>query len=582
MLRSALWCVGLAAVAAFAYAFQIESGLFRAAGLELCLCGTAIWAALDAAKARRRLDRDDREGALARKRETSAVHHLFVAAPTVAVIVFSVLSLLSQLVEIPRPQSQQQVIGGAIAAVLAASLWTVFARSLKQASTDAFPELSAVRDALSEARLAALVAGGALLVATVYRPTEGWAAWVISLWTLAVAGEQLLRTLAGWFRPITQDDPLVAPVHSLLREVFLSTTNPVGALFDIAESRFGLSLRSSWTIRFFRRSVLPITIGCVLIVWLATCFVVIEPHQAGLRERFGVAEPTKLEPGLHTKLPWPFGTIRRYPAGVVQTMQVGFEEPVDEGVVSLDQERSLLWTKPHEQEFSLVLGSETELVAINAIVYFQIADDVDGFLKHAFATSNPESALEAFAYRVLMEETRSSTLDEILSRGRDDFAATIRRRLSEYSESNDLGLEIVDVALINLHPPVQVATNYLDVINAELDSSRVVTAAKGEASKQVLDAETESGLRVATAKIDAAKRVSEAGRESAEFLAVGEAYAAAPETYRLRLWFEAFERVLFGRRLFVIDAALPNVIFDERADTTKTTLPEAAISSRPE
>ena len=33
-----------------------------------------------------------------------------------------------------------------------------------------------------------------------------------------------------------------------------------------------------------------------------------------------------MAPGLHTKLPWPFGEIRRYPAGIVQTMQIGFEE----------------------------------------------------------------------------------------------------------------------------------------------------------------------------------------------------------------------------------------------------------------
>ena len=175
----------------------------------------------------------------------------------------------------------------------------------------------------------------------------------------------------------------------------------------------------------------------MLVVWLSTCFVVIQPHQAGLEERFGVVQQERLSPGLQTKLPWPFGDIRRYPAGIVQTMKIGFEDEDGAADVSQDKNRTLLWTQPHAQEFSLVLGSETELVAVNAIVYFKIAEDTQGFIDHALATSNPEVALEALAYRVLMEETRSATLKDLLSRGRDQFASTVREKLSNTQRPND-------------------------------------------------------------------------------------------------------------------------------------------------
>lgn len=580
VLRNALFCILTAAAASFFYGLQTESSVFRAAAIQLCLCAVAIWAAMDATKIRRRLDEATDEDAVAQTREAVAIHYLFVAAPLVAVLVFSLLSMIGQLVEVSLPRSQQQVIGGAIAAVLAASLWTVFARVLRQQSNSSstesnslsLPEGEAVHAALSESRLTALLTGATLMAATVYQPVESWFAWGLSLWAIAVASEHLMRLLIGWFRPTDTSEIFVAPVDSVLRDVFLTTANPVGKAFDIAEARFGLSLRSSWTIRFFRRSVFPIAAGCLLTVWLSTCFVVIEPHQAGLEERFGVAQAVRLPPGLHLKLPWPFGTIHRYPAGIVQTMQIGFEEKQVEATVSQDLNRTLLWTQPHEQEFSLVLGSETELVAVNAIVYYRIAQDTSGFLDHALATSNPEVALEALAYRVLMEQTRSATLADLLSLGRDQFAVTVRQQLSEYASTQRLGLEVIDVALLNLHPPVEVASSYLDVINAELDSTRVITVADGEAAREIFVAEQGSNGRVASARIDAAKRVSVAGQESAEFIAVGEAFLAAPETYRLRLWFEAFERVLLGRRLFVVDSELPDVIFDERAAAADPTL----------
>jgi membrane protease subunit HflK len=566
LLRNVFWCVVAAAAACLAYGLQVESSLFRAIAVQLSLCGVAVFSAMGAVKIRRTLNDDEVEDALAEKREATAIHYLFIAAPLVAILVLAGISMLSQLVEVAAPRSQQQVIGGAILVVLAASLWTVFARMLEQRS-GTLPESADVRAALSESRLAALLSAAALMAATVHSPVEGWLAWGLSLWTIAVAGEHLLRVFVAWFKPITLQDSFVAPIFSLLREIFLTTINPVAKAFDIAEERFGLSLRSSWTIRFFRASVLPIAISSLLLVWASTCLVVIEPHQAGLEERFGVVQKARLASGLHTKLPWPFGEIRRYPASIVQTMQIGFEEEAQANV-SEDVDRRLLWTKPHAQEFSLVLGSETELVAVNAIVYFKIAEDTQGFLDHALATSNPEAALESFAYRVLMEQTRNATLADVLSRGRDQFAEDVRKKLREYADTEKLGLNIVNVALINVHPPVEAADSYLDVINAELDSNRVVTVAGGDAAKQILEAEQESNGRIATAKVDAAKRVSVAGQESAEFAAVGEAFTAAPETYRLRLWFEAFEKVLSNRRLFIVDSELPDVIFDERAGSS--------------
>lgn len=573
LLRNVFWCVVVATIACLAYGLQVESSLFRAIALQLSLSAVAVFSAMDAGRIRQRIS-DTSVDTLALKRELSSIHYLFIAAPIVAILVLAGLSMLSQLVEVAAPRLQQQVIGGAILAVLAASLWTVFARMLGQRSRD-FPEGSAVQAALWESRLAALLSAVALMAATIHPPVEGWLAWGLSFWTIAVAGEHLLRAFVAWFKPVTSGDQFVSPIQSVLREVFLTSFNPVARAFDIAEERFGLSLRSSWTIRFFRRSMLPIALSSLILVWASTCFVVIEPHQSGLELRFGVVQKSRLTPGLHTKLPWPFGKIRRYPTGIVQTMQIGFEEEEDSRV-SEDVDRALLWTKPHAQEFSLVLGSETELVAVNALVYFKIADSTEGFLDHALAASNPKAALEVFAYRVLMEQTCNATLADVLSRGRNQFAEEVRQKLGEYATAEKLGLDIVDVALINIHPPVEAADSYLDVINAELDSNRAVTVAEGDAARQVLEAEQGSNGRLADAKVEAAQRVSVAGQESAEFAAVGEAFTAAPETYRLRLWFEAFEKVLAGRRLFIVDSELPDVIFDERATSVDPTLIESA------
>jgi len=562
LLRAALRMFLLFAAGALAYSLQSESALFRAVALQLALSAIVTWAAIDARRIRKSYEAPDSDGARdSELREARALHHLYVAGGVVAVLATAGVSLLSQYVAIVRPHSPQQVVGGAIAAMLSASLWTILVRALSVDSQSEDRELASVRLVLSEARLIGLLAALVLLGSTVVPAIEVWFSRILLLWVLLTGGELLLRVLAGWFR---EDTEFVAPIHSIIRQICFSSTNPVAALFDVAEQQFGLSIRSTWTIRFLRRSVAPIVLGCVVIVWLSTCFVVIEPNQAGARETFGRAERSRLDPGLHGKLPWPFAVIHRFPVRVVQTMQIGFAEDSATEPVTSDQQRVLLWTKPHAEEFALVLGSESEVVAVNAIVYFTIADETDRFLDFVYQHVNPAENLEAYAYRVLMEETRSATLDHVLSTSREQFAQTVERRLQELSDENRLGLDVVDVALVNIHPPVDVAADYLNVINAGIDANRSVIEAEGEAAGQLQNSERQQGLTVAEATVSAMQRVSEAGRESAEFEAVNEGFSAAPETYRLRLWYEAWEASLANRRLFLIDADLPNVVFGDR------------------
>jgi regulator of protease activity HflC (stomatin/prohibitin superfamily) len=173
-----------------------------------------------------------------------------------------------------------------------------------------------------------------------------------------------------------------------------------------------------------------------------------------------------------------------------------------------------------------------------------------------YQCQNPDDALEAYAYRTLTESTRSTTLREVLTANRAQFADHLERTLRGYVESNRLGIEVVDVALMGLHPPVEAAADYLDVISARIDAERVHIEALGDAAVQVANVQQESASAIASAKVEAARRTGEALGESSQFLAIGEAYAVAPEPFQLRLWFEALEEILEQKRFVLVDQAV--------------------------
>ena len=227
--------------------------------------------------------------------------------------------------------------------------------------------------------------------------------------------------------------------------------------------------------------------------------------------------------------------------------------------------RSFLWSKPHaREEFELVLGNGTEVVVVDAFVFYKIREDRQGFLDYAYGFQNPVAAMEGYAYRALMEQTRAATLEQVLSANRAEFAQRVEDSLRDDVAANRLGIDIVDVALINLHPPIEAAPDYLDVISARIDAERFQTEADAERLVTIQESQTKSSTAISTSQVEAARRVGAALEESGEFIAVGKAYEVAPEAFRFRMRGDVLAEVLGRQPWLLIDKSFAGEYLDLR------------------
>ncbi|PQO38035.1 SPFH domain-containing protein [Blastopirellula marina] len=580
-LSQLLWIVGVSAAMTFGYAFYSESALFRGVGLQLLLMAITLWSTKRVLKIPR-----DREMPQAEIVERWSLHFIFTASPLVLLLIGVLMSLLVGRVEVARPLSPQEIATSAILAVLAASLWTALGKITQGSAVSAGNWLHSVIMTLHEARIGWFAAAFVQLASSMFPAISQWLAVVIQVYLVVVISESLFRLILAWFRLERiggeSEEAWPDPLDSMIREICFSSWNPLDTFFRIAESRFGVSLRSSWSIRYFRRAVPIALLLVVLLCWLSTAVVVVQPDQLALCERIGQIDPAPLEPGLHVIYPWPLGKVRRTSVGHVQTVQIGFTQPVDEAAVIADRPRSLLWTDPHANEFALVLGTQSELISINAQIYFQVGRSVEQLKDYLVLHADPVGTLEAIAYQVLREETQHATLDQILSENRQAFSDRISAKVAQKVNQMQLGIEIVEVSLLSLHPPVEAATAYLDVSNAESDAQRLVIEARGNAEAKLLTAQKESTALVAAAKQEAAKRIGLAGQEASHFEEASKAYQAAPETYRVRLWFDTYENTLPGKQVYIIDDQLEDVLITEpnaKVNPTVIGLPTTPKSS---
>lgn len=562
--------IGLAAVG---YGWATGLYLLKALALILLASAHGSWLALGAARLRRlygeaelllaeqqqgrtplRNSQEDKTGAIEKYEVVfSDVEHgrklfyLFGAIIPAAVIGVIAASLLYRgVVAIDVVQTRATALG--IVCLAVSSLWLVLWRTFGAISDDEQPEARFLCLSFREAQWATLLAAFGIL-ARLFRPeVSDWIGGLLLGWLLLVMVEFLVRLLKTWLRPAATES-FVPSLRVFLRELVLSQGNPVSSLFQTIETRFGVSFRSSWAIRFVKNAALPTLLLAAMLFWALSSLAMVGPSEMGIRESLGVLERQTLRPGLHLKLPWPLGRVRRYPVKRVFSQAVGF--------VATDEEpAAFLWSNVHaKEEFEVVLGDGTEAVAVNAVLYYKIRED-DRLYDYALRFDNPTDALEGYAYRALMEQTRSATLEEVLSANRGKFVDALHRAIQQYADENRLGIDVVEVALLNLHPPTEAAESYLDVISARIDAERFQIEARGQRIVRFEEAETDRTSAVAEAQVKAARRVANAIKESAEFVATGMAYAVSPEAFIFRVRGDNIAEIISRKPLILIDRVL--------------------------
>jgi regulator of protease activity HflC (stomatin/prohibitin superfamily) len=445
------------------------------------------------------------------------------------------------------PAGRITVLAGAILGVLTFGLM-VASRWMAAMSPGRLPEAAGLAEWLRGAQWVAgltaigLLARGLGLVAL----DPGWV-FAIALLALCVlcAVELWLRGLDAFFRKRDPWPETVIPVRLITLTTLFHGASPLHGLMEVTERRLGLSLRSTWAIGFVRRSLGVLVASLILLVWASTMLVVVGPQEQGIRLRFGrLASRVPVQPGLHLKWPWPLETVDRYPVTRVQTLGLGFAGPAKD---------SLLWGRRHAgEEYQLLLGDGRELVSVDATVSYRIRD----VLAFAFGSQNPRETLDALAYRLLMRETVAIDLDRLLTADRAEFARRFAMALQQACDAQGLGLEVVHVGFISLHPPVAIAGAYEDVVSAEIE--RETRAARGRVYQEttVPAAQAEAARVVREAEAEAARRLADAEGAAAGFRAALNAARASPELFRFRRRLEALEDGLADRSLFIVDHRL--------------------------
>jgi modulator of FtsH protease HflK len=288
----------------------------------------------------------------------------------------------------------------------------------------------------------------------------------------------------------------------------------------------------------FGKALLPIGLGIILLLWLASGIYVVGADEQAVVLRFGQHVATK-GPGLNWHMPYPIETVEKVPVTRVQRVEIGFRLMGDGSTHSIPQE-------------ALMLTEDENIVDISFIVQYRIRDVSD----YLFNIVDGPMTVRDAAESAMREVIGRTNIDDVLTSKKAVVEVETQKLLQDILDSYQAGISILTVKLQNVQPPEPVIKQFKDVASAREDKERtkneaetyandILPKARGDAAKQVLDAE-------AYAK----EVVARATGESDRFVSQLDAYRKAPQVTRKRLYLDTMQDVLSKVDKVIVDPSV--------------------------
>ena len=401
----------------------------------------------------------------------------------------------------------------------------------------------------------------------------------VVVWVIFAFGiEMIINFVIEFYRPRGKKDEL-RPVYE--SRILYLVTEPGGIARNVAQSldyQFGVAVSETWFYRFLERAALPCGFLLIILFFLLDSFVMIEANEMAVKERFGKPLDGVLEPGLHFKWPRPIEATRIVPVKKVQKLELGIDGANDgdphgaappapgmEERKAANPAKFIPWDKEHhdgERKFvvasrdMLEMGDDVpfNFMAASIPVFYQVRADAEGIREYLYNYENPDDVFKKIASREVVKFLASADFIELLATKRLQAKSDLERRLQEAlaAATPPLGIELIYVGFSELHPSIDVAPAFQQVIMAQ--EQKLTTILNAE--KEAITARTLVAGAVAKRKNDAMAdayyktKVAEAVVE--KFKDQRAAYELAPSIYKLRTTLDGITESIGNKAIYLI------------------------------
>lgn len=259
----------------------------------------------------------------------------------------------------------------------------------------------------------------------------------------------------------------------------------------------------------------------VVVLWGFTGFYSVDAAERGVVLRFGKVIDAIVQPGL-----------RWNPPGIDQVFKVNVRA---------------LNTETYESR--AMLTYDENIIDISVVVQYRILNPVN----FVISVENPKLSLDNASNSAIRHVVGGTTMDDILTTGRDRVAEEVHARVQDYMEIYTTGIVISQVNVIDAQPPDAVRPAFDDVIVAREDEVRFQNEAQQYANRIIPEARGDAQRQIEEANAYRAEAIAIAEGEASRFSQLLDEYQKAPEVTRVRLYLESMQEIMSASSKIMID-----------------------------
>ena len=159
-------------------------------------------------------------------------------------------------------------------------------------------------------------------------------------------------------------------------------------------------------------------------------------------------------------------------------------------------------------------------------------------------------------------------MDKLMSYGRSEAEAALKSAIQRLADRNSLGVEIIRVAIMDAHPPVeQVSPAYQNVIASVEEKQTEILRAKAYQATVIPEAKARAMEISSSARSAAYRTRTVAAAESARFAAQLLAFTRMKSMFMLNAKMEVLETDSANIRKFIIPSALAEEVYQMNFET---------------
>ena len=198
---------------------------------------------------------------------------------------------------------------------------------------------------------------------------------------------------------------------------------------------------------------------------------------------------------------------------------------------------------------SLMLTRDENIVDVSLTVQWNIKDPTDFKVN----VRNPEISLDHATESALRHAVGSSTLNEVITDGREAIGIEVQERLQRYLDVYGTGIFITKVNIDRSAPPTQVEDAFNDVQKAKEDQQRFINQATAYLEQVVPEARGRARRQIEEATAYRDRVIARAEGEAQRFEALLSEFQQAEQVTRDRLYIDALESVFSNSSKVMVD-----------------------------